>query len=499
MKFPALGDLLKGSEEGNLLSLEEFLGGGSFGDVYKAIDTKTAEIYAVKFPRASSVGDSNAISAFKNEVQATLHINHENVVKVIYVELAHETLPPYLVMEFIDGGTLKDYLEKLRLQNMLVPSELIRKWSSDLIHGMHAINQKMLHRDLKPDNILISGRNLKISDFGLSKIVDALTRSNTFKGRQHMLYMAPEGWKNETNRIQLDMYALGIVLFEMATLNYPYDLPSNHDFRNPKLYQDMHLFTKAKSTSDFRTDLSPIFGQMIMKMLAKRPDDRFSNWEEVLELLKEAWDFEKSNNQEDQLIDSILDNVEQILNKQTSEQIQMDKERAEQIEKTGLDTFQWQYLINQLDDEVAKFNKRSSLGQIRKKEKQGSIIYVIPPTSQTIQVSSFPIIPEIHLERKNWRIRYVVYVREQQGQKRGFNFLLCRENDEDLYGKWVAYKMRQHPWLNRPPIPEPFGFSNNDEVQEHLRCLEGITGIYECELNENIQEEFLMFIKQITS
>lgn len=65
----------------------------------------------------------------------------------------------------------------------------------------------------------------KISDFGLSKIVGALTRTITFKGGQHILYMAPEGWRAETNTIQLDMYAVGIVLFEMAALRYPYDMP----------------------------------------------------------------------------------------------------------------------------------------------------------------------------------------------------------------------------------------------------------------------------------
>ena len=94
-----------------------------------------------------------------------------------------------------------------------------------LVDGIEAINAKMLHRDLKPDNILIGADGLKIGDFGLSKIVGAATRSRTFKGGQHILYMAPEGWKQETNQIQIDMYSMGIIFFEIASLAFPYDYP----------------------------------------------------------------------------------------------------------------------------------------------------------------------------------------------------------------------------------------------------------------------------------
>ena len=92
---------------------------------------------------------------------------------------------------------------------------------------MEAINAKMLHRDLKPDNILLDGDIPKIGDFGLSKLVGAATRSQTFKGGQQIFYMAPEGWKFDKNEIQIDMYALGIVLYEIAALRYPYMLPAD--------------------------------------------------------------------------------------------------------------------------------------------------------------------------------------------------------------------------------------------------------------------------------
>ena len=116
----------------------------------------------------------------------------------------------------------------------------MRQWADYLIDGMEAVNAKMLHRDLKPDNILMDGDIPKIADFGLSKLVGAATRSMTFKGGQHMLYMAPEGWKLDKNEIQIDMYALGIVLYEIAALKFPYKVPAD-----PNQLRDMHLFQAA--------------------------------------------------------------------------------------------------------------------------------------------------------------------------------------------------------------------------------------------------------------
>src|SRR5712692_10436432 len=194
--------LLRGPTGEESLILEKYLGGGSFGDVYKARETPSGTPYAVKFPRISSLfGDNTAMIAFLNEVQAAKEIHHPNVVNVVYVNSDSAELLPYLVMEYMEGGTLQSRLGQLRASGSLADIKQIQVWNNGLIEGIAAINSKMLHRDLKPDNILMDGDSPKIGDFGLSKIINALTRSRTFKGGQHVLYMAPEGWKFETNQI----------------------------------------------------------------------------------------------------------------------------------------------------------------------------------------------------------------------------------------------------------------------------------------------------------
>ena len=204
MQYPAPGMRLPGPDNEELV-LEEALGTGAFGIVFKATGTTSGNMFAIKFPHFAPFVGQEEMTAFLNEVQAAQEIRHPNVVRVDYVGVDIADIPPFLVMEYLDGGNLALRLEQHRDSDQNINEDLFRSWTYALIEGISAVNEKMLHRDLKPDNILMEGDTLKIGDFGLSKLVDAVTRSRTFKGGQHMLYMAPEGWKLETNRIQIDM------------------------------------------------------------------------------------------------------------------------------------------------------------------------------------------------------------------------------------------------------------------------------------------------------
>ncbi|GAG67389.1 unnamed protein product, partial [marine sediment metagenome] len=152
-----------------------------------------------------------------------------------------------------------------------------------LINGMKAINNYLVHRDIKPLNILFNDNVLKITDFGLSKIANQSTRSSTFKGSGTYAYMAPEAWENKNNTIQMDIYSMGIVFYQLITFNYPYKIDNGGDLI--KNYRDAHMTKNPFRPEQYNSEISINLSQIIMKMLEKSVSDRFHNWKEIEELL----------------------------------------------------------------------------------------------------------------------------------------------------------------------------------------------------------------------
>ena len=242
------GARLDGPSGPGSLELVRRIGQGRFGEVYLATDSTTGGQFAVKFPQ-SSLLDSDEAIAFKNDLDKAGRVKHPNVVEVVWA--SPNSLPPYLVMEFVDGDTLQSELGRRAATRDQLQPDQVRHWFGNLLDGIEAINAVLLHRDIKPDNILIDGGNLKVADFGLAKILDAATRTQTFKEVGAMAYLAPEGWRGETSTIHRDMYAVGLVLFEIATLEYGLPIPSD---RNGDQWKETHLFKRPKRLTDSRSD-----------------------------------------------------------------------------------------------------------------------------------------------------------------------------------------------------------------------------------------------------
>ena len=199
------GTRIDGPDGPTSLELGQRVGRGHFGEVFQATHVTSGRKFAVKFPQ-SSLLDSGEALAFKNDLDKAGRVRHPNVVEVVWV--SPNSQPPYLVMEYVDGGTLQSELGRCAAARDQLHPDQVRHWFGNLLDGIEAINAVLLHRDIKPDNILIDGGNLKIADFGLAKILDAATRTQTFKEIGAMAYLAPEGWRGETSTIHRDMYAV---------------------------------------------------------------------------------------------------------------------------------------------------------------------------------------------------------------------------------------------------------------------------------------------------
>lgn len=254
------------------------LGQGSFGQVLLGKHKATAELRALKILSGAPHPGSRQHRALQNEIALAPRIVNDNVVRV-FGSGVDPSLGEYLIAEFVDGPTLRAFIDAL---SSPLPYEQARELMRGIALGLTAINAMMVHRDVHPGNVLLSGTTPKLTDFGLAKLAAHETRTQTFKGVQHKHYKAPEGWKRETNSFSMDVYSAGIVFFEILARVHPFEirgrLTTSDDWR------DTHLFADRPRLRDIRSDVPPAVSSLISEMMAVARSDRPS-WESVLDVL----------------------------------------------------------------------------------------------------------------------------------------------------------------------------------------------------------------------
>ena len=208
------------------------IGGGGMADVYLGTRRDAPEASAVAIKVPSSRVPEPARDLFLREAEAAHRVSGPNVVQVV----DWGDTPPFIAFEFVEGSTLaEDLRTRQGGRRFWSGSELVDLYRQ-LVAAMSAINEYVVHRDLKPENIFVQGNTLKISDFGISKYVGEATRSRTFKGWGTLPYMAPETLRGDRAEWYSDQYSLGIVFFEMATLQLPF-VGTSDELEHAHLYR----------------------------------------------------------------------------------------------------------------------------------------------------------------------------------------------------------------------------------------------------------------------
>jgi serine/threonine protein kinase len=415
---------------GESYEITDFVGRGAFGEVYRARGESTGAVVAVKLLPIGRLTDVTQKRALLNEIRAAQEIDHANVVRVLHIdEGTFADLGPYACMEYISGGTLDGFLSTHIQAGTLVPLKRAIEMMIDIAEGAMAINKKLVHRDIKPDNILIEGQVLKIGDFGISKFADEGTRFHTFKGIQHLAYKAPEGWAGEKNTYKLDVYSVGLIFFEILVLEHP--LSSRvKDVGNASEWEKAHLFEACPDPRNLRDDVPISLAQLILRMAAKRPQSR-PDWPEVLGVLRSPL-VEPVANRHPAISEAVASAVakQHEQQRQDLDSARKDRERDKQLR---LYQHSCETLLERLQVIVSQFNHEFQLGKIGLSKDWAATCYDLP-TGGTIEVSFF------EPDTRGIKITAGIVVGGGWIGIRGgrsANLVLLRDSNDDLYGHWV--------------------------------------------------------------
>ena len=261
-------------EIGNFLSdryeILSKIGAGGMSDVYKAKDHILSRFVAIKVLKSEFSEDSSFVTKFRAEAQSAAGLEHPNIVNIY--DVGSEDGLYYIVMEYVEGITLKTYIEK-KGQLSFKESASIAIQVARGIEAAH--NKDIIHRDIKPQNIIISTEGkVKVTDFGIARAASANTISADVMGSVH--YASPEQARNGFVDGRSDIYSLGIVMFEMITGRVPFDGDTTVAVALRHLQEDI------ARPSIYAPDIPISFEKIILKCTQKTPDRRYQNIEELL-------------------------------------------------------------------------------------------------------------------------------------------------------------------------------------------------------------------------
>ncbi|MCS7070150.1 MAG: protein kinase, partial [Anaerolinea sp.] len=262
----------------------ERLGRGGMAEVYRAYHPTLDRYVAIKVLHPFLADDPEFTSRFEKEARHIARLRHENIVQVYDFENDAETETYFMVMELIDGRTLKDIIAEQVERGTLLPLKeslrIVREAAQALAY---AHSQKMIHRDVKPANLMIdqTGR-VVLTDFGIAKIVTGVqfTQSGGMIGTP--VYMSPEQGLGEAGDERSDLYSLGVILFQLVTGRLPYDAET------PLAVILKHLNDPIPSARQFNPRLPEAVDRIIERLLAKSLDDRYPNAQELIRDLEQV-------------------------------------------------------------------------------------------------------------------------------------------------------------------------------------------------------------------
>ena len=275
-------DNLIGKKLDGLYEVKELIGSGGMANVYKAVmlgqngPVPAGTVVAVKVLRQEYMHDPDLVRRFKNESKAISLLNHPNIVKVYDVSVNDDL--QYIVMEYVDGMTLREYLNQRG--GKLTNRETVHFISQILKALEHAHANGVVHRDIKPQNImLLDNGQLRMMDFGIARISRAENQLLSGKTMGSVHYISPEQAKGDETDCTSDIYSVGVMMYEMLSGHLPFDAD---DMVEVAIKQ---ISDKPKSLHEIAPEVPNALVEITEKAMAKLPQNRYASAREMLDAL----------------------------------------------------------------------------------------------------------------------------------------------------------------------------------------------------------------------
>lgn len=258
--------------------LVEFIGKGGMALVYRAKDNRTGHQVAVKILRPEFIEDQEFLERFDREAQTASKMSHHNIVNLL--DIGQEGDLRYLVMEYVNGHTLKDVIQ----QKGALPSTVAAQIAIRILSALrHAHENGIIHRDIKSQNILVNTEgHVKVSDFGIARVAGSNTISRTDNVMGSVHYFSPEQAKGTPVSYASDLYSVGVVLYEMLTGQLPFDGDT------PVVIAMQHINAKPKNVCEINPSVPPALAQVVEKAMDKKIECRYQKAVDMAQDIKRA-------------------------------------------------------------------------------------------------------------------------------------------------------------------------------------------------------------------
>lgn len=289
--------------------IQSLVGVGGMANVYRGVDERTGNAIAVKVLKEEFLDNEELVRRFKNESKAISILDHPNIVKVYDVSVTDKL--QYIVMEYVDGITLKEYLKQRG--GALTWKETVHFATQILGALQHAHSKGIIHRDVKPQNImLLADGSIKMMDFGIARFSRAQSQTVSDKAIGSVHYISPEQAKGDRTDARTDIYSVGVMLYEMLSGRLPFDGDGAVSIAI------MQISDKAKPLAQVAPNVPEGLRQITEKAMEKDPAKRYQSAQEMLEAIEAfkrnpsarfAYEYRNTQDNPEKNINRVVNNV----------------------------------------------------------------------------------------------------------------------------------------------------------------------------------------------